>query len=154
MRLEPPQKYYDQGFYMHVLYRLFWYMFSPYLMYNRYTVSGQSCTLDDCDYVVTYAVHNELARFEISAKAEWAAIGFSSDRLMVRVIFSRQVSLTRQAFLVTFLHGSRSKTRKRLRPKVYIWEVVLDAPDRVNIPCLMHDTRLCQLDVKMTRLGM
>ena len=24
------------------------------------------------------------------------------------------------------------------------WEVVLDAPDRVNIPCLMHDTRLCQ----------
>ena len=31
-----------------------------------------------------------------------------------------------------------------------IWEVVLGAPDRVNIPCLMHDTRLCQLDVKMT----
>ena len=22
--------------------------------------------------------------------------------------------------------------------------------NRVNIPCLMHDTRLCQLDVKMT----
>ena len=31
-----------------------------------------------------------------------------------------------------------------------MWEVVLGAPDRVNIPCLMHDTRLCQLDVKMT----
>ena len=31
-----------------------------------------------------------------------------------------------------------------------IWEVVTGAPDRVNIPCLMHDTRLCQLDVKMT----
>ena len=30
------------------------------------------------------------------------------------------------------------------------WEVVLGAPDRVNIPCLMHDTRLCQFDVKMT----
>ena len=30
------------------------------------------------------------------------------------------------------------------------WEVALGAPDRVNIPCLMHDTRLCQLDVKMT----
>ena len=29
-------------------------------------------------------------------------------------------------------------------------EVVLGAPDRVNIPCLMHDTRLCQFDVKMT----
>ena len=25
-----------------------------------------------------------------------------------------------------------------------------NAPDRVNIPCLMHDTCLCQLDVKMT----
>ena len=23
-------------------------------------------------------------------------------------------------------------------------EVVLGAPDRVNIPCLMHDIRLCQ----------
>ena len=30
------------------------------------------------------------------------------------------------------------------------WEVVLGDPDRVNIPCLMHDTRLCRLDVKMT----
>ena len=28
------------------------------------------------------------------------------------------------------------------------WGVVLGAPDRVNIPCLMHDTRLCQFDVK------
>ena len=26
------------------------------------------------------------------------------------------------------------------------------APDRINILCLMHDTRLCQLDVKMTKL--
>ena len=30
------------------------------------------------------------------------------------------------------------------------YEVVLGAPDRVNIPCLMHNTRLCQTDVKMT----
>ena len=30
------------------------------------------------------------------------------------------------------------------------WAVVLGAPDRVNIPCPMHDTRLCQLDVTMT----
>ena len=29
-------------------------------------------------------------------------------------------------------------------------EVVIGAPDRINILCLMHDTRLCQLDVKMT----
>ena len=29
--------------------------------------------------------------------------------------------------------------------------MVLGAPDRVNIPCLMHDTRLCQFDVKKTR---
>ena len=34
--------------------------------------------------------------------------------------------------------------------KIYEWEVVLDSPDRVNIPCLMHDTRRCQIDVKMT----
>ena len=30
------------------------------------------------------------------------------------------------------------------------WEVVLAAPHRVNIPCIMHDTRLCQIDVKIT----
>ena len=30
------------------------------------------------------------------------------------------------------------------------WEVVLGALDRLTIPCLMHDTCLCQLDVKMT----
>ena len=27
--------------------------------------------------------------------------------------------------------------------------MVLGAPDRVNIPCPMHDTRLCQTDVKI-----
>ena len=27
------------------------------------------------------------------------------------------------------------------------WEVVLRPPDKVNIPCLVHDTRLCQIDV-------
>ena len=33
------------------------------------------------------------------------------------------------------------------------WEVVLPvgAPDRVNIPFLMHDTRLCQMYVEMTK---
>ena len=36
------------------------------------------------------------------------------------------------------------------RFKLSKWEVVLGAPYRVNIPCLMHDTCLCQLDVKMT----
>ena len=34
--------------------------------------------------------------------------------------------------------------------KLSKWEVVLGAPDRVNIPCLVHDNRLCQLDVRMT----
>ena len=28
--------------------------------------------------------------------------------------------------------------------------MVLGAPDRVNIPCLIHDTHLCQIDDKMT----
>ena len=36
------------------------------------------------------------------------------------------------------------------RCKIPEWEVVLGAPERVNIHCLMHGTRLCQLDVKMT----
>ena len=31
-----------------------------------------------------------------------------------------------------------------------ITQIVLGAPDRVNIPCLMHDIRHCQLHVKMT----
>ena len=39
---------------------------------------------------------------------------------------------------------------KWTRCKYPKWEVVLCAPDRVNIPCLVHDTRLRQLDVKMT----
>ena len=34
--------------------------------------------------------------------------------------------------------------------KISKWEVHLGAPDRVNIPCLILDTRLCQLDVTMT----
>ena len=29
------------------------------------------------------------------------------------------------------------------------WEVVQGALDRVNIPCLMHDNCICQMDVKM-----
>ena len=29
------------------------------------------------------------------------------------------------------------------------WEEVLGVPDEVKIPCLMHDTSFCQLDVKM-----
>ena len=33
---------------------------------------------------------------------------------------------------------------------IYKWGVVLGAPDRVNIPCLVHNTHLCQCDVKMT----
>ena len=36
------------------------------------------------------------------------------------------------------------------RCKISEWEVVLGAPDRINIPCLMHDTRLCRVDIKMT----
>ena len=28
------------------------------------------------------------------------------------------------------------------RCKISVWEVILGAPDRVNIPCLIHDTCL------------
>ena len=37
--------------------------------------------------------------------------------LRVCRIFSRQASLTRQAFLITALHGARYKTGKTLTPK-------------------------------------
>ena len=40
---------------------------------------------------------------------------------------------------------------KWTRCKYSKWEVVLGAPDRVNIPCLMHDTYFCELDVKMIK---
>ena len=36
------------------------------------------------------------------------------------------------------------------RCKISKWELVRGAPDRVNIPCLMHDTLPCQVDVKFT----
>ena len=36
------------------------------------------------------------------------------------------------------------------RCKISKWEVLPCAPDKVNIPCLMHGTHLCQLDDKMT----
>ena len=36
------------------------------------------------------------------------------------------------------------------RFKLSKWKVVLGAQDRVNIPCFMHDTRICQSDFKMT----
>ena len=26
------------------------------------------------------------------------------------------------------------------------WEIALSALDRINIPCLMHDTHICQID--------
>ena len=33
------------------------------------------------------------------------------------------------------------------RCKISEWEVVLGAPDIVNISCLMHDTHLCQIEM-------
>ena len=41
---------------------------------------------------------------------------------------------------------------KWTRCKYPKWEVVLGVPYRVNITCLIHDTRLCQIDVKMTNI--
>ena len=39
---------------------------------------------------------------------------------------------------------TRCSNPKMDRFNISNWEVVLDAPDRVNIPCLRHNTRLCQ----------
>ena len=37
---------------------------------------------------------------------------------------------------------------KMVRCKISEWQVVQGDPDRVTILCLMHDTHLCQFDVK------
>ena len=45
---------------------------------------------------------------------------------------------------------TRCKYPKGTDVKYPKWEVVLGAPDKVNIPCLMHDTCLFQLDVEIS----
>ena len=39
------------------------------------------------------------------------------------------------------------------RCKISEWEVAQGAPDRVNIPCLMHDTCLCHIDNQNDKLA-
>ena len=34
--------------------------------------------------------------------------------------------------------------------EIFEYKVVLSKPDRLNIPNLMHDTCICQLDVNVT----
>ena len=41
-------------------------------------------------------------------------------------------------------------SKSKLRYKISKLEVVLGAPDRVNIPCLMHDTRICLIYIALT----
>ena len=36
------------------------------------------------------------------------------------------------------------------RFKISLWEVELNTLDRVNIPCLIHETSLSEKDVKIT----
>ena len=49
-------------------------------------------------------------------------------------------------------HNKHTHTPKYINTRFTYpkWEVVLGARDRINIPFLMHDCRLCQLDVEMT----
>jgi len=43
------------------------------------------CDALTCDYVLTYRVSaGDIAHFEMSANAGWAAVGFSSDEFMVQ----------------------------------------------------------------------
>jgi len=48
---------------------------------NRY--GSPACTLETCEYLVTYHVTETEAQFELSGKGQWLAIGFSSDDKMV-----------------------------------------------------------------------
>ena len=48
-------------------------------------VSPSSCSdSTDCDYLVTYKPNEDSIEFEISGKAQWVALGFSDDKIMVR----------------------------------------------------------------------
>ena len=60
---------------------------------------------------------------------------------------------------ISYYAGQKSTcSSEKDSPNNVIWirciypkrEVVLVAPDIVNLPCHMHDTRLCQFDVKIT----
>ena len=62
---------------------------------------------------------------------------------IINIYVPHEVTYQREAFMNNELWTSCSnpKGTDMNYPK---WELVLGAPDRVNIPCLMHDTRLCQ----------
>ena len=51
----------------------------------RYSSDGGFCTATTCEYLFTYEVDRQSddVIMELSGKAEWLAIGFSSDQRMV-----------------------------------------------------------------------
>lgn len=50
-------------------------------------VSPSSCfDSTDCEYLVTYKPNEDSIEFEISGKAQWVALGFSDDKIMVRAL--------------------------------------------------------------------
>ena len=59
---------------------------------SRYTRQRgvKSCDSETCDYLLTYRVTpGDIAHFEMSARAGWVAVGFSSDDLMVCISVDR-----------------------------------------------------------------
>ena len=56
--------------------------------------SQKDCTAHTCEYLVTFERHGQDATFELSTTAEWAAIGFSSDKNMVRTFYRCHYLLT------------------------------------------------------------
>ena len=53
---------------------------------DRYISGAKDCDANTCEYLLTYEREGNLANFELSAKADWVAVGFSSDDRMVRLI--------------------------------------------------------------------
>ena len=54
---------------------------------TRYSKGGEPCSANSCEYAVTYKDYDGVAEFEMTSRASWMAIGFSSDKSMVRVIY-------------------------------------------------------------------
>ncbi len=51
--------------------------------FGRYISGSSDCDATTCDYLLTYQEEGNVANFELSAKADWVAVGFSSDDRMV-----------------------------------------------------------------------
>ena len=53
------------------------------IIFRQLEGETSTCDFNSCEYIATYQRDNAVAHFELMAKGEWVALGFSSDELMV-----------------------------------------------------------------------